>query len=156
MKQAPSLDALSFDIRKGLSGGVESQSPQSSRDEYAESGVRRQVSLLGGSSQLATSLDPIELVFSVTRTGGVSNALDALFQSFSAWSTTPGDVNARKAVLNAAAQVAAAFGQSAAQLDKVRASVNSGLQTTLAAINQIAGDIRQYNIAKGRSSTPDA
>src|SRR5436309_2364361 len=82
VKQAPSLDALSFDIRKGLSGGVESQSPQSSRDEYAESAVRRQVSLLGGSSQLATSLDPIELVFSVTRTGGVSNALDALFQSF--------------------------------------------------------------------------
>jgi flagellar hook-associated protein 1 FlgK len=156
VKQAPSLDALSFDLRNGLSGGVESGSPQSSRNEYAEAAVQQQVSLLGSSSQLATSLDPIEQVFNVTGTGGVANALDALFQSFSAWSATPGDVSAQQAVLGAASQVAAAFGQSAAQLDKIRTSVNSDLQTTLASINQIAGDIQQYNIAKQRSATPDA
>src|SRR5215467_13868713 len=63
VKQTPTLDALSFNMRNGTNGGVEARTAQSSRDEFAESSVRRQLTLLGSSSQLATSLDPIEQIF---------------------------------------------------------------------------------------------
>lgn len=156
VKQIPEFDALSFNPAIGTNGGVQSAGPQDSRNQYAELAVQHQLSLLGSSSQLATSLDPIEQVFTVTGTGGIANSLDALFQSFSAWSTTPGDSNAQSAVLTAASQVAATFQQSAAQLDQVRNTVNGDLQTTVASVNQIAAQIQQYNISKQSSSTPDA
>jgi flagellar hook-associated protein 1 FlgK len=156
VKQVPQFDALTFDPSAGLNGGVQSAPTTDSRNQYAEVAVQHQTSLLGSSSQLATSLDPIEQVFTVTGTGGISNALDSLFQSFSAWSASPNDASAKSTVLNAAAQVASAFQQSAAQLDTIRSSVNGDLQTTVASINQISARIQQYNLAKQASSTPDA
>src|SRR5579872_2153904 len=155
-KQSPVLDALSFNLQAGLSGGVTAGSPQSSRNEYAESAVRQAVARLGSSSQLATRLDPIEQAFNVTGTGGIANALDALFQSFSAWSATPSDASAQSAVLSAASDVAAAFSQTASQLTQARANVNTDLQSTVTSINQIAVQIQQYNIARQQSSAPDA
>lgn len=156
VKQTASLESLSFDLRGGLNGGVEAGAPQSSRNEYAEAAVRQQVTLLGSSSQLATSLDPIEQVFNVTGSGGIGNAIDALFQSFSAWSNSPGDAGAQSAVLNAAAQVSVAFQQAAKQLGDVRTSVEGDLQTTVQAINQAASEIQKYNIAQRGPTQPDA
>src|SRR5260370_1035059 len=156
VKQIPSFNALGFQPGHGLAGGVEAGTPQNSRNEYAEIAVRQQVSLLGASSQLATSLDPIEQVFSVSSKNSISSALDSLFQSFSAWSANPGDVSARTTVLNAAAEVANAFQQAANSLDKIRASVDGDLRTTVASINNIAGQIQKYNEARLSPSGPDA
>jgi flagellar hook-associated protein 1 len=117
--------------------------------------VQQQVTLLGNSSQLTTSLNPIDAVFTVTGTGGISNAMDSLMQSFSAWSNSPSDANAQSAVLNAASTVATSFQQSAAQLGQIETSVNGDLQTTVASINQIAATIQQYNAAKQSSTAPD-
>src|ERR1700681_399137 len=66
VKQIPTFDALQFQLEHGLTGGVQGGTPQDSRNQYAEIAVRQQVSLLGASSQLATSLNPIEQVFSVS------------------------------------------------------------------------------------------
>jgi flagellar hook-associated protein 1 FlgK len=154
-KQVPSFDAVSFQPEHGLAGGVVAGPTQDTRSQFAEIAVRQQVSLLGASSQLATSLDPIEQVLSVSDKNSISSALDALFQSFSAWSSNPNDVNARSSVLNAAAGVATAFRQSTTRLDRIRSSVDSDLRTTVASINRIAADIQKYNAARN-SSTPDA
>jgi len=156
VKQIATFDALNFQLQHGLGGGVQAGTPQDSRNEYAETAVRQQVSLLGASSQLATSLDPIEQIFSVSATNSISSSLDTLFKSFSAWSANPGDVSARTAVLTAANGVAAAFQQSASGLDKIRHSVEGDLRTTVASINQIAGQLQKYNQARQNSSTPDA
>ena len=153
VKQVPSFDALSFQPGQGLDGGVEAAPAQSARNEFAEVAVRQQVSLLGASSQLATSLDPIEQVFSVTGNGSISTALDNLFQSFSAWSANPDDVSARAGVLNAATAVTTAFGQSANALTRIQASMNGDLQNTVASINQFAGEIQKNNAARQGSST---
>lgn len=150
--QIPQFDAVSFNLAQGTSGGVESAPPESMRSQYAESVVRQQATAQGGSSQLASSLDPIEQVFTVTGSGGISNALDALFQSFSAWSATPSDGGAQSTVVNAAEQAAATIQQSATQLQNIRSSVDGDLQTTVAAINQIAGQIQQINVARQGSA----
>src|SRR5579884_3161226 len=122
--QTAILDPLGFNPPAGLEGGVTSDRIQSSRNEFAETAVRNAQSLYGGSSQLASSLNPIESAFNITGTGGVSNALDALFQSFSAWSVSPADVNAQSSVLNAAASVSSAFQQTAAQLSSARSGTD--------------------------------
>jgi len=153
--QVPQFDALSFDSTSGLNGGVISAPASDSRNQYAELAVQQQVTLLGNSSQLSTSLNPIDEVFTVTGTGGISNAMDSLMQSFSAWSNSPNDANAQSAVLNAASTVATSFQQSAAQLGQVETSVNGDLQTTVASINQIAAAIQQYNVAKQSSTASD-
>ena len=147
---------MKFQPDQGLSGGVRAGVTHDSRNEYSETAVRQQVSLLGASSQLASSLDPIEQVFSVSDQNSVSSALDSLFQSFSAWSASPNDPNARRTVLNAATAVSTVFQQSAARLDKIRSSVDSDLRTTVESINRIAGDLQKYNKARRNSTAPDA
>ncbi len=153
--QVPEFDALSFDSTTGLNGGVVSAPASDSRNQYAELAVQQQTTLLGNSSQLSTSLNPIDEVFNVTGTGGISNAMDSLMQSFSAWSASPDDPNAQSAVLNAASTVATSFQQSAAQLGQTETSVNGDLQTTVTSINQIAATIQQYNVAKQSSTAPN-
>jgi len=154
--QVPTFDALGFQPTKGLDGGVEGGTGQSTRNQYAELAVRQQVTLLGSSSQLATSLDPIEQVFSVSGTSSISSALDTLFQSFSAWSANTGDVSAQSAVLNAASGVATAFAGSANQLDQIRTSMSTDLQSSVDSINQLADQIQQYNVNRQGATDSDA
>ena len=148
VKQIPTFDALQFQPQNGLEGGVLAGAPQDSRNEYAEVAVRQQVSLLGSSQQLATSLDPIEQAISVSGTSSISSALDTMFQSFSAWSANP--VQHQSAVLTAANGVASAFAQSASSLNQAQVSVNGDLQTTVNSINQIASQLQQINVAMQR------
>ena len=154
--QTAVLDSLSFNTATGLQGGVEAGTPQSSRNQYAEAAVRQQVTLAGNSAQLATSLQPIEQIFNVTGTGGIANALDALFQSFSSWANNPSHTGAQSAVLNAASQTATAIQQSAHQLGQITTSVNGDIQSTLTAINQAAATIQQYNEKQQGPAKPDA
>ncbi len=153
--QVPQFDALSFNSSTGLSGGVMSAPASDTRDQYSELAVQQQVTLLGNSSQLTTSLNPIDEVLNVTGTGGVANAMDSLMQSFSAWSASPDSANAQSAVLNAASTVATSFQQAAVQLGQTETAVNGDLQTTVSSINQIAATIQQYNVAKQSSTSPD-
>ncbi|HLJ46269.1 MAG TPA: flagellar hook-associated protein FlgK [Bryobacteraceae bacterium] len=155
VRQAAPLQALSFDPQNGAEGGVQEIGPQSTRNEFAEAAVRQQSSAYGNSSQLSTSLDPIVSAFDVTGQTGVQPALNALFQSFSAWSTTPGDPSAQTGVISAAGQLATAFQQTASQIASVRTTVDGDLQTTVNTINQLTASIQKYNTTLSGQSTPD-
>jgi len=154
-KQVPLFDSLAFQPANGLMGGVQEQT-QDTRNEFAETAVQQQTSLLGEYQQLQTSLAPLQSVFDVSANSAIPSALNQLFQSFSAWSTQPNDTNSRNAVLTAAGAVATAFQQTAAQLNAIRNSTNGDLQSTVAQINQDAATIRDYNVAVARQSAPDA
>ena len=154
-KQVPTLDSLSFQPDNGLLGGVQEHT-QDTRNQFAETAVRQQTSLLGQFQQLQTSLAPLQSVFDVSATSPIPTALNQLFQSFSNWSANPGDATAQSAVLNAASQVSAAFQQAAKQLDTIRASTDNDIQSTVTQINQDAAIIQGYNAAIAKQSTPDA
>ena len=139
-KQVPGLDSLSFQPANGLLGGVK-ENTQDTRNEFAETAVRQQTSLLGQFQQLQTSLAPLQSVFDVTASSPIPTALNQLFQSFSNWSANPGDATAQTAVLNAASQVSAAFQQAAKQLDTIRTSTDNNIQSTVTQINQDASII---------------
>src|SRR5712691_6454507 len=89
-KQSLNLEARSFDIAGGLAGGVAAHGLSSARDEYAEEEVRRQLQLQGRYEMQAQGTASIESLFNVSGNSGVSADLNQLFQSFSAWSVSPG------------------------------------------------------------------
>lgn len=154
-KQVPVLDSLAFQPENGLLGGVQEQT-QSTRNEFAEAAVQQQTSLLGEFQQLQTSLAPLQNVVDVSSGSPIPSALNQLFQSFSNWSANPADPTARNAVINAAAQVGAAFQQAAKQLDSIRSSTGGDIQSTIGQINQDAALIQTYNAQIARGSSPDA
>ncbi len=155
VKQVPLLQSRAFQPANGLSGGVV-ELTQNSRNEFAETAVQHQVSLLGEFSQLQTSLGPLQSVLDVSANSAIPSALNQLFQSFSSWSTQPDNANYRTAVINAAQSVATAFQQAAGQLNNLRASTGHDLQSTVNQINQDAAKIHDYNLAIARQTAPDA
>jgi flagellar hook-associated protein 1 FlgK len=124
---------------------------ESSRDEYAEQAVRQQTTLLGQMQQDVTSLTALQSQFDVTGASGIPNALNNLFQSFSAWGQTPTSTVARQTVLQRAGEVADAFQQTANVLGTVAQDTNQQLGQTVTDINQLADTLAGYNrqIMKG-------
>ena len=144
-KQVAQFQAQEFDPNGGLSGGVVEYT-QDTRNPFAESAVQQQLGLLGQYQQLQTSLAPLQTIFDVSGNSPIPSALNQLFQSFSAWSSQPGDATQQTNVITAAKQVATAFQQTAAQLTNLRATTDSNLQSVVAQINQDAAQIRDYNV----------
>jgi len=153
--QVPVFDSLSFQPQNGLLGGVQEQT-QDTTNQFAETAVQQQTSLLGQYQQLQTSLAPLQNVFDVSASSPIPSAMNQLFQSFSDWSANTSDPTAQGAVLAAASQVSAAFQQSANQLDSIRTSTDGDIQSTVTQINQDAALIQGYNQAVGSQTAPNA
>jgi flagellar hook-associated protein 1 FlgK len=140
-RQSLNVEALPFDVSAGLPGGVISNGTQSSRDPYAEQGVRTQQSATALATQEATDLTAIEPYFSLSSGSSISTTLNGLFNSFSALSVTPNDATARQTVINAAGQLAASFNDTANGLQTQSATINQEATGTVNNINGLASDI---------------
>jgi len=154
-KQIPTLQSANFVSANGLSGGVVEQT-QDSRNQFADTMVRNQISIAGAYQQLQTSLAPLQNVFDVSDNSPIPSALNQLFQSFSQWSTQPSNSAYQSAVVAAAQQVSAAFQQTASQLSSIRNATDQDLQSTVAQINQDAAKIQAYNVSLGKNGGTDA
>ncbi|HXS94817.1 MAG TPA: flagellar hook-associated protein FlgK [Candidatus Limnocylindrales bacterium] len=145
VQQTQTLIALPFDPSTGDSGGVKAGEVLSSRDEYAEEAVRQQTTMLGAASQQVSSLTALQTRFDISGDTGIPLALNNLLQAFSAWGQTPNDSIARQGVLNQATDLANAFRDTAAGLTTVAQDTNRQLQQTVATVNGIVAQLRQYN-----------
>jgi len=139
------LKSDSFDPQAHIYGGVQVASLQSSRSEYLEQNVRNEQSLLGSAQQQAADLAPLESIFNLTSSSGISGSLTAFFNSFSALSVNPNDPVARQNVLNTAGTLATSFNQAANSIDTAAANVKSETANSVAAINKIALDLATLN-----------
>ena len=155
-KQTATLDALSFQLQAGLTGGVRAGAPRSSRNPLAEAAVQQQNSLLGSATQLQTSLESIQGVFDVSGTSGVSNSLTQLYSAFSSWSTEPGNAAYQNGILTAASQLATSFRQASQQVSAAQTSTSSALRSTVDQINHDAATISNLNGQIAQSGGVDA
>ena len=110
-KQSLELYALPFDPEGGVTGGVGAGKLVTARNEYAEQAVRQQTSGLGYQQQLVDSLTAIQSNFDISGNSGIPEALNNLFQSFSAWGATPDNQAARQTVVDRATDLAQSFQQ---------------------------------------------
>lgn len=152
-KQVPILQSIDYPTGRNFSGGV-AEVTLDSRSQLADSAVRQQLSLLGQFQQLQASLTPLQAVLDVSANSAIPSALNQLFQSFSQWSSQPGNPAFQTAVLNAAQQTAAAFQQVAGQLARVRSGADESLQSTVSRINQDLAKVQAYNIAVAQQTSP--
>jgi len=154
--QVPQLISQSYQSNTGVSTGGVKEVTQNTRDAYADTAVQQQLSLQGMYQQLQTTLAPLQNVFDVSSSSAIPSALNQLFQSFSAWSSNPGNSTFQLAVIDAAQQTAQAFQQAAVQLGQIQTSTTNDIQSTVAQINQDAAAILSYNQNIAQNSTPDA
>src|SRR4051812_34021585 len=111
VKQTQTFEADTFDLSKGLPGGVRAGQVLSSRNEYAEMAVRRNQQEVGLAQQRSTDLGQMEPIFSLTDGSGIAGALSNFFQSFSDLSVTPNSSTSRQAVLDRAKELASSFNE---------------------------------------------
>ncbi|MDQ6677055.1 MAG: flagellar hook-associated protein FlgK [Acidobacteriota bacterium] len=152
--QTVDFSALSFDPQSGLAGGV-SAGTSSSRDQYADESVRRQLSNLGTAQQSSASLGAIESSFDVTGQQGIPAALSRFFNSFSALSVAPNSPGARSSAIVAAQAVVSSFRQTASDLAGASSSAEKGIQSQIGQINALARQIQSYNVQRAQSGHAD-
>jgi flagellar hook-associated protein 1 FlgK len=144
-KQVAQFESQPFDTQLAVGGGVAYGGTVDTRDQYAEQNVRQRVSDQGQATQESTQYTSLQAVFPIDGQSGISPALNAFFNSFSALTTTPNDSSLRQNALDSAQQVAQAFNQSINQLDQVSQGVQQELTAQVGQVNQIAQQIASIN-----------
>jgi flagellar hook-associated protein 1 FlgK len=144
-RQTATFEALPFDLTVGLPGGVAPGLVQSSRDAFAEQAVRNQQTDLGFYQQKVSDLTTAESFFSTSSTSGIGPAMTSFFQSFSQLSVNPNDTVSRQAVLNQAQVLAQNFQTTAAGLENQGSGIDNEARSTIASINQLAGQVATIN-----------
>jgi flagellar hook-associated protein 1 FlgK len=153
--QSLNLEALPLDVAGGLAGGVAAAGLDNSRDQYAEEQVQQQTQALGQYTAQAQATGTIQSFFDASGSSGVSAALSALFQSFSAWSVTPSDPTAEQSVLDSATNVASSIQGLASSLSQNAQQLDTSIASTASQINSIASQIQAYNVQRLTETTPD-
>lgn len=144
-KQSMDLYALPFDPNSGTTGGVRAGELVSSRNEYAEQAVRAQAGLLGQQQQMVSSLTSVQSVFDISGNLGIPKALNDLFQSFSAWATTPNNQATSQTVIQRATEVAQSFSQAANTLYSQAHDTEQQIRQNVDQVNQLVGQLQGYN-----------
>lgn len=145
VKQIQSVEALPFDLDRGLSGGIAAGGVVSARSDYAEQGVRRQQSLFGEARQMATDLSHVEALFDLASPYGVAGSMNKFFQSFSQLSVKPNDQVARQSVIDRARELAVSFNHAAEGLTSAGSDADRQVRSSVDSINRLAGQIRDLN-----------
>src|SRR5580700_6909132 len=83
--QSQPLEAMTFDPPHGALGGVSVGTVQTSRNEYDETALRTQTTMLGAANQSVNSLTGLQTLFDISGTSGIATSLNNLFAGFSAW-----------------------------------------------------------------------
>jgi flagellar hook-associated protein 1 FlgK len=139
------LVADSFNPSQGADGGVSAGPVLSTRSQYLEQEVRQQTNLLGTAEQQVADLTPLQSMFDLTSSTGISGSLDAFFNSFSSLSVSPNDPEARQTVLTQAQTLATAFNQAADGINTASSNIEEETSDSVAQINQIAADLAKLN-----------
>jgi flagellar hook-associated protein 1 len=143
--QLVALQAQPFDLTTGMPGGVALGPTQSTRDQFAEQGVRTQQTASGYYQQQVSDLTTAQNYFPMSDTSGIAPDMSALFNSFSQLSVSPNDTVARQTVLNDAATVAQDFNNTANGLLSQNSNLQQATNSTISQINTLAGTIAQIN-----------
>ncbi len=144
------------DIGTAIGSASDAQVTQTldSRDQFAETAVQQQNSLSGYYDQLSSLLGQVQTNFQASGDAGIPNAINNLFNSFSALATSPNDQTSRQLVISQAGQLAQSFNTTAVSLSQNDTSIRQQVSSQVDTINQLAKLVQQYNTSvKANSSS---
>lgn len=154
-RQSVNFQAIEFDSRGGMLGGVRAGSAQSSRDGYAEKTVQRQTATLGELQERSRVLTSLNEILAITGDTSIPGSLNALVGSFSAWSVAPNSATARQGVVLAADQFAATVRATAQQVQSIAVDTARKLDDTTAKINSLGVRLAEINAARNGTTAAD-
>jgi flagellar hook-associated protein 1 FlgK len=144
-RKSMDLQADAFDPEAGLYGGLETGKIESARSLYAEQSVWQQSERVGYFNELYTALNPLQSIFDLGGGGGLSGAINGLFDAFSSWSQAPNDANSRQNVILAGRNLASQFQMAYEQLAADGESMVRQAGSYVSKINALAAEIAQMN-----------
>jgi len=130
----------------GSGGGTDNVVLQSTGSAQADAIVQAASSQASDSQTQAQQLTSVNQQFDITGSTGILAAFQQFSTAFAGLSVTPGDPSVEASALSAAGNVAAAFNSVAQNLDSQSQSLQESAQSTVTQINDLAGQIAQYNV----------
>ncbi len=135
-------DAFFEDVTQSGGSPVSIKAP---RDRYIDYSISQELQALGEQEVTSDALQEIDAIFNESSGQGLQEALSSFFNSFSALSATPEDLNLRQQVLTAANALALEFHRLYAGIQRVQTSTESAVKDTVDEINSITSRIAELN-----------
>jgi len=130
----------------GNGGGADSVVLQSTGSAQVDAIVQAATSQASDSQTQTQQLTAVNQQFSITGSSGILAAFQQFSTAFSNLAVTPNDASAGAAALASAQGVASAFNSVAQSLASQSQSIQASAQSTVSEINNLAGQIAQYNV----------
>ena len=130
----------------GSGSGSDSVVLQSTGNAQVDAIVQAASSQAANSQAQVAQLGAVNQQFSITGSTGILAAFQLFSTAFANLSVTPDDASAGAAALSAAQGVATAINSVAQNLASQSQSIQSSAQSTVSQINDLAGQIAQYNV----------
>jgi flagellar hook-associated protein 1 FlgK len=144
--QTVALEALPFQPKQGLPGGVEVGTIQSARNEFSEQNVRQNVSTLGTFEATSQSLSALQINSTVNSDQGIAGALNFAFQGFFILECHADKRRVAADGLNGAQQLPQVFQQVYASLTQNSNDTDRQIQQAVTQINALeyVQEVRWY------------
>ena len=154
----PQSDA--FNLTQGLAGGVNIDSGDT-RSLFAEQAVWYQQSQTGQYQSFTENASAIAQVMDlndVSGSSGILGSLTQLLQSFSSLAATPNSTASQNGVIENAQALAAGISSAAQTVQQTVTNAQSSAENMVSQINQLVGQVQQYNqeIESGVTPGPTA
>jgi flagellar hook-associated protein 1 FlgK len=152
----PQSDA--FNLTQGLAGGVNIETGDT-RSQFAEQAVWYQQSQTGQYQSFTQEASPVAQVLDlndVSGSTGIQSSLSQLLQSFSSLAASPNSTAAQNGVIEAAQAFATTISSAAQTVQQTVTAAQSAAGTMVSQINQLVGQVQQYNQEIQSGVTPSA
>lgn len=151
-KQRQTFEAKRYEPDLNIIGGVGAGELTNYRDAFSERNVQRRSSQASVEQQRKTSLTSIEALYPIGEGAGIPGSLNKFFNAFSQLTVAPNDAASRQVALDRASDVSFNFRRTANQLIAERGSTQLTLNSSVTAVNEIAGRIRDLNASRRGNS----
>ncbi len=142
-----SMNAKGSSLNRGLllGQGVDPQTVLSSYDRYSQASVFGRLGTQSYAEGRSTAFRSIETSFIDGDAGGLTSALDGLFQAFSALESSPEEPAARQAVLAAGGLLATLMNQASGDLTQRQTDADQRVASLVTSANGLANEIAALN-----------
>lgn len=128
-----------------MGSGVDISQVTSLRDSILDLRVNQETQQQGALNSFISAGQQIQSLFNETSGSGLQSSLTAFFNSLSALSTNPSDLNTRQGVLTAAQNLASSFNQASNNLSTIQQSEDLAVTQSVNQINTLTAQIASVN-----------
>jgi flagellar hook-associated protein 1 FlgK len=141
LQEAPPLDTGQISI----GNGVDFEGVQSVRDNILDLRIDQETQQQNRLESYVNSMNQVQSLFNETQGAGLSDALNAFFNSFQQLADNPTDISTRQAVISAGQDLASEFQQTGQQLSSIQQGVDQQVGQVVSEINSDTTQLASLN-----------